>query len=648
MNLKKRIFIFLYLSFITPYLIGQQVDKELELYKSIYPDEDAITILHSTSIEITLKNNKPIITESAKEQSLLLTKRSAVLNTAHVGYSFFNKVIEYEAFTLVPVDNKYKKMEVKDIEDFKEDNNSIFYDDSKVKKFIFPGLIQGAKTYLSYTIQHNEPWLWGNYIFTNGGSPVEDMDVSLVFPDKVKIVWKVINDDSSKISFTEIKKGKKTIYQWKAHKLPKIKFEDNGPNYKWYTPILMIGIAEYIDDDNNTVKMMGSHKSLYKWYRKMIDNSKNEVIPEMKAIVDSLISPNDSEKEKVKKIYYWSQQNISYVAFEDGYAGFTPGNSQDVFTKRYGDCKGKANLLKALLGIANIKSYLTWIGTTHLPYKRDDIPGKPVDNHMIVTYIGVDGKYYFLDPTDDFISMEFPTSFIQGKEAFIALSDTDYKIVTVPEIESARNTISDAMTIKIDKTKLIGSGNVTSHGYNHFLIANSFKTLPYDKQKLIFYNIFNKGNNKFILDTLTVINFNSPDSNVQLIYNYTIPDYITKMNDKIFVNLNLDKLRHYKNINCDDRQCGVFWQYKEILDFKYQLEIPAGYTVESIPPDSYYDNPEFGYKIKYTQINNQIILEKKLYSAFHLLEKSKIPIWNAMIKTFDKSVNQSVVLKKNN
>jgi len=112
--MKKCFFFIISILFISVNLIGQ-VDKELELYKLKYPDEDAVSISISMGLEVSIKNNKPIITETCKEESILLSKRSAALSTNQVGHSSFIKILESEAFTLVPDNNKYKKMDVKEI-----------------------------------------------------------------------------------------------------------------------------------------------------------------------------------------------------------------------------------------------------------------------------------------------------------------------------------------------------------------------------------------------------------------------------------------------------------------------------------------------------------------------------------------------------
>ena len=49
------------------------------------------------------------------------------------------------------------------------------------------------------------------------------------------------------------------------------------------------------------------------------------------AKVKELTATAKTDEEKIKNIYYWVQDNIRYIAFEDGIAGFKPDDSQNVF-----------------------------------------------------------------------------------------------------------------------------------------------------------------------------------------------------------------------------------------------------------------------------------------------------------------------------
>ena len=96
------------------------------------------------------------------------------------------------------------------------------------------------------------------------------------------------------------------------------------------------------------------------------------------------------------------QDNIRYIAYEDGYSGYIAAGAQDVLAKKFGDCKGMANLLTEMLKLAGYDSHFTWIGTRQLPYPQS-MPALCVNNHAICT-LNFSGKTYFLDATENYDS----------------------------------------------------------------------------------------------------------------------------------------------------------------------------------------------------------------------------------------------------
>src|SRR6185437_11119848 len=141
---------------------------------------------------------------------------------------------------------------------------------------------------------------------------------------------------------------------------------------------------------------------------------------------------------KIEAIFYWVQDNIRYIAFENGLAGFRPEACQRVYSYKYGDCKGMANLLKEMLVLAGYDARLTWLGTRHIAYDYST-PSIAVDNHMICTVV-LKGKYYFLDPTETFISFGDIAHRIQGRQVIIENGDS-FIMEKTPEYSKDRNLI---------------------------------------------------------------------------------------------------------------------------------------------------------------------------------------------------------------
>lgn len=80
-------------------------------------------------------------------------------------------------------------------------------------------------------------------------------------------------------------------------------------------------------------------------------------------------------------------QAIRYVAIEMDLAhggGYKPHAAEAVLRKQYGDCKDKANLMRAMLKAAGIESHLVAIFSGDRTFVRQEWPSPQQFNHMIV------------------------------------------------------------------------------------------------------------------------------------------------------------------------------------------------------------------------------------------------------------------------
>src|SRR6202012_5439792 len=134
------------------------------------------------------------------------------------------------------------------------------------------------------------------------------------------------------------------------------------------------------------------------WFYSMVKDVNTSISPEVKKVVDSITAGAKSNIEKVKRIFYWVQDHITYVAYEDSLGGFVPREATLVCSRRFGDCKDMASTLVEMIRAAGLEAHQTWIGTRDIPYSFEDVPSPTSTNHMICTYIE-NGNYHFLDAT---------------------------------------------------------------------------------------------------------------------------------------------------------------------------------------------------------------------------------------------------------
>jgi hypothetical protein len=633
--------IFTFLIIVQPFTLGLAQKLDLNLYRQRYPGEARVVLDSHSDINIDIVNDKLQIEMKNHEETLIIDKNVMYKADQSVSTSGFFKITHLSAKTLVPTKKNYKSVNVEKFDTSDFSRSSTFFDDVKSINFTFPMVVEGARTVLDYTYQINEPRYLSSHYFSSF-IPVEASAITLSCPPNVNIAYKLMNCDSLKIDFTRKQVGNRIVYQWKANKIPKLDVDDDAPAVPYYAAHMFVYITDYTVNGMK-VKVLSDMADLFSWYQGLVSQINKEASPGLKALVDSLTTNTNGELEKVKKIYYWVQDHIKYIAFEAGRGGFVPRDANVVFTKRYGDCKDMASIINKMLGIASIKSYLTWIGTRHLPYRYDDLPLPAVDNHMIVTYKHK-GHYYYLDATPGQHPFDYPSYVIQGKEALIDLNDK-YEVADVPEVDPALNLQADTIKIKLDGKKLVGTGISYFRGYSRVDMYNHIAQKSKNELTIFLKSYFQKGNNKFLIDNFNVKNLEERDKDLVISYNFNLGDYATIVGNEVFLNMNMDKIETGDDIK-NTKMTPMEIKYKKQMINHVIFEMPEGYKLTYMPGNSEYKNDLFGFNISYKTESNKVCLTQNFYTNFLLLQHKTFPQWNNMLDSLRTAYKTSVNLKK--
>src|SRR5579872_1337687 len=92
------------------------------------------------------------------------------------------------------------------------------------------------------------------------------------------------------------------------------------------------------------------------WYSNLL-LGRLDVSPQIQQEVGALIAGKTTALQKMSAIAQFVQQDIRYVAIELGIGGWQPHSAAEVLAHRYGDCKGKATLMRSMLSQIGIESY---------------------------------------------------------------------------------------------------------------------------------------------------------------------------------------------------------------------------------------------------------------------------------------------------
>ena len=113
-------------------------------------------------------------------------------------------------------------------------------------------------------------------------------------------------------------------------------------------------------------------QDMYRWLNGLAEV--DCTLPQAEMLTDEITAGCTDELEKIHRTYAYVQQNIRYIAFENGLAGHRPDRPAEVLRKRYGDCKGMALLLRTLLKAQGFDARMAYIGTDDIASSPDEVP----------------------------------------------------------------------------------------------------------------------------------------------------------------------------------------------------------------------------------------------------------------------------------
>ncbi|WP_396183631.1 transglutaminase family protein [Flavobacterium sp.] len=638
MNIKVNLLLCLFIGFS---VFGQKnidpTPADIDLAKSIrskYEKSD-VAILESTE-NITFGYNK-----STSNVTVDLSVDELLMNINHRAdifkYEFYDSSSKIENFTIKYRNDKLAYFAVQD--EFYKDND-LFYNDARVKhvKIDFP--VQGY-TYNYHIDKKFEDVKYFTSIYFNDEFPVIKKKIKVTIPKWLNLELKEMNFQEHSIVKTQTTDAKKntTTFVYEFNDIPALISEENSPGRSYLYPHLLV-IAKSYEMNGEKTTLFNSTADLYKWYKSLIDQMKDD--PEqLKSKVTELTAKTKTDEEKIKNIYYWVQDNIRYIAFEDGIAGFKPDDSQNVFKKRYGDCKGMANLIKQMMIIAGFDARLTWIGTKHIAYDYS-IPSLSVDNHMICTVL-YKGKQIYLDGTEKNISLEEYAERIQNKETLIENGDT-YIIGKIPTVLASQNKETFRAKLVVDGEKLKGSCKRTYLGESRTEFQNIYNSFETDKKAEALERYLSKNDKNNHVTSIKTSDLKSREQALTIDYELESENRLSNFDGEMY--LNFEFMNEYKKFTLKDRKTDYELDYKTLYDSEVTILLPAGYKVVKLPENLTQKEEDYQVEVSFSQKGNELLYRKVFIFNNAILPKNKQEKWNTTHKKLVEFYNSSITLIK--
>lgn len=506
--------------------------------------------------------------------------------------------------------NIIRKLKKNEITDRSYISDITLYQDDFIKTFHLKHNIYPYKVVYSIKFTSKYPQII-DVDDTQRQIPLRSRKIIVETPADKKIKYKQCNIDLPQIDSV----GNKIVYTWQYSYEPEKK-QAWSPTNRKTAPLLKVVPIDF------TYGKKGSYRdwiSYGDWVCNL-NEGRDELTEEEKVRITRLLDGIVYEKEKVKVLYHYLQDNTRYINISIKTGGFQTYPASYVCMNKYGDCKALTNYMQAMLKFVGIKSFYTLINAGD---ERADIDvGFPSQefNHVILT-VPLEKDTVYIECTSKNLPFGYLGTFIQGRKAL--LIERGKSRFTTTSLLNCKNVLCrDKYEIKIStdnaadvilqatergenferSNSLINTTNKSfvDKFINNYILSGSFDLQEYkfskphrDSDSLTMdirfrvHDIYKEYGNNILLKSFPIINlprFESPEDRTQ-------------------------------DIQIDYPIC-------QIASFVYIFD--TNKTIDKVP-----DNLEFRsvwgdvYSVEYIKDGNKLYIEKKINISARIISKDE-------------------------
>jgi hypothetical protein len=623
------------------FALAQMARERLERSRTRYGDAPSVLLKNNTTIILSYEKDKVKAIRRVERERMLLTKYPG-MGSDEVHYAKELVTLEgINAWSMVPGEKGYRKVPVEHITHKDELDDQVFHNDERSASFVYPVADAGTVTHLDYGLVYTDPRMLTGHYFGDDG-PVEESRLTVICDPGIDFDVRTFNVDSSALHVERTTKGKRTITTYSMNDLKAFPSDDDAPPYRYYIPHAVVMVKGFHHGDRSE-ELLGTTALLYRMYYANIAGTEGPPSAEVAALVDSITDPGLPEVANVRRIYNWVQDHVKYIAFEDGMNGMVPMPAGEVLANRYGDCKGMACLVTTMARCIHADVHLAWTGSRNLPYTYEQLPAPVADDHMIAVY-RPDSAPVFLDATGDETPFGMPTAFIQGKEVMVSEGPDRFTVLHVPVVPAARNIRADTNRVRIDGSRLVGTTDSWSTGFHRSGAAAAIKaTKPEDRKELV-RRMLDKGNNKFIVDSIRITGMEDKNAPLHIRAWWSIGDIVRAGKGERYVNLHLDRpflSRNYRS----NRKLGAENRHTSDFSCVTVLKVPPGAKVTYVPGPSNFTDDRFSYAITYGSTPEEVSCTGRFIENRIHLSLDDLKTWRTLIDQLRTDMDRAIVIQ---
>jgi transglutaminase-like putative cysteine protease len=376
------------------------VKQAIEGGVDVVPHKDAaVLVLHAGSDVVVSPAGR--VERDNRWAARVLARAGVDAVSFHEGITTTRKVKNLKGWLIKPDGRKFN-LEKDRVVEVDLEQVAGFYDDARSLVYSFSDVKPGDVVAYEYTVEEDDPWTAYSQAFIfQVSEPVRSARFAVTVPAG----WQthISTQQSEPVQHSVIDNR----HVWSVANLEYRPDEPLMP--PWWRLSRSVVVSCY-DPRSDGQAGYPDWRSVAGWMRGLQDRACAETTAlagDVRSICGDLADPG----ARLRAIAHFVRDNIRYVAVEIGVGRFQPRVAATTLANRYGDCKDKVALMRAMLGLAGIRSEAAG---ALIDGEVDPQSPTPLQfNHVIVAVplaavpdlpsypeATVDGWLYF-DPTDE-------------------------------------------------------------------------------------------------------------------------------------------------------------------------------------------------------------------------------------------------------
>jgi transglutaminase-like putative cysteine protease len=223
---------------------------------------------------------------------------------------------------------------------------------------------------------------------------------------------------------------------WQVTDLPELDDEPAAPPETSRIPRVAVGF--FPAPAMASMPAFTNWKDVSRWLA-LISDPQAALDPGLTAKARELTAQAGSEFERIRAIGAYVRR-VQYISIQIGVGrggGYRPRPAAQVFARNHGDCKDKANLMRAMLSAVGITSFIATAYLGDRDYVREEWPSPQQFNHAILAVVLAEtapagaavvdtashGRLLFVDPTAEHTAVGSLPSGEEGSLVLVVAAD---------------------------------------------------------------------------------------------------------------------------------------------------------------------------------------------------------------------------------